>query len=169
MTTLKKTALMAGTAALAVSGLVAPAAAAVAQEIPGNAPAVETSDVSSPALENQQARAVEGSFSFTQNAVTENATITSVFSKAAAALCQAMPDYAVQQLAASPAIQVENGQSGHTYAGTVADMSSEEGSQSFVMACSCASNVAGGGAMANADVSGVSLASIVGLVAAAAA
>lgn len=48
----------------------------------------------------------------------------------------------------------------HTYMGTLDAMADEEGSTGFVMACSCASNGPGGGAIANAEVTGVSFESI---------
>ena len=41
------------------------------------------------------------------------------------------------------------------------ELAGEEGAASYVMACSCATNVAGGGAIANAEVEGVSLETLV--------
>ena len=49
---------------------------------------------------------------------------------------------------------------------TVAEMAEEEGADSYVLGCSCASNAPGGGAIANAEVSGVSLASLMAMAAA---
>ena len=45
-----------------------------------------------------------------------------------------------------------------TMEATVAELAEEEGADSYVLGCSCASNAPGGGAIAHADVSGVSLA-----------
>ena len=44
---------------------------------------------------------------------------------------------------------------------TVDELAGEEEATSYVMACSCATNVAGGGAIANAEVEGVSLETLV--------
>lgn len=43
---------------------------------------------------------------------------------------------------------------------TVEEIAGSEGAESYDMACSCASNGPGGGAIANAEVSGASLASV---------
>lgn len=97
---------------------------------------------------------VEGAFSYTQESVSDNGTIANVFSKAMATLCAGMPNYAVQEV---QAIVVRGASS---LEATVDEMASEEGSQSYTIGCACASNVAGGGAIVNAEVSGVSLASV---------
>ena len=102
---------------------------------------------------------VKGDFGYTQLAVTSTTDITGVFSKAAAVLCAGLPDYAVEGVAG--AIQV-TGATGMQ--ATVADMSADEAAQSVLMACACATNTAGGGAVANADVSGVTLATVAALV-----
>lgn len=49
---------------------------------------------------------------------------------------------------------------GSTIEATVEDLASEDGAASYTVGCACSSNVAGGGAIVNADVSGVSLASV---------
>ena len=48
-----------------------------------------------------------------------------------------------------------------SFTATVDELAGEEGAASYVMACSCATNVAGGGAIANAEVEGVSLETLV--------
>ena len=53
-----------------------------------------------------------------------------------------------------------------TMEATVAEMAEAEGADSYVLGCSCASNAPGGGAIANAEVSGVSLASLMAMAAA---
>lgn len=100
---------------------------------------------------------VEGSFSYDQNTVSSVSYVSEVFNKAAAVLCSALPDYGMVQHA--PLIAV-GGDVDNAFEATVDEMASEEGSKSFVLACACASNVPGGGAIANAEVSGVSLESI---------
>ena len=48
-----------------------------------------------------------------------------------------------------------------SFTATVDELAGEEEATSYVMACSCATNVAGGGAIANAEVEGVSLETLV--------
>lgn len=106
---------------------------------------------------------VEGQFSYDQGVVTSNETIASVFAKAAATLCQTTADgygvYTAQAIKVSVAGLP-------TMEATVAEMAEEEGADSYVLGCSCASNAPGGGAIANAEVSGVSLASLMTMAAA---
>lgn len=95
---------------------------------------------------------VQGSFAFDQEALTATSAIASTFVKAASSLCASMPDYDVSQLDQRIAVRGSDG----SYAeATLSDMEKAEGAKAHVMACSCASNVAGGGAVANAEVSGV--------------
>lgn len=96
---------------------------------------------------------VRGEFSFTQDAVTPSASIATTFVRAVSSMCASMPEYLVAQI--DPAIAVQRSDGSHFQA-TVSEMEGEEGAEAFLMACSCASNVAGGGAVANAEVSGVS-------------
>ena len=105
---------------------------------------------------------VEGTFSFDQGSLTATESIAGVFAKAAAVLCTAMPAYETQ---AASAID-ESAPGGASFTATVDEMASEEGAESYIMACSCASNVPGGGAIANAEVEGVSLATILKMAAA---
>lgn len=101
---------------------------------------------------------VEGEFSFDQGALSSNGSIADVFCKAAASLCASLPDYGIERTQ-SP-INV-SGDVGNGFSATVDEMKDRKGTASHVMACACASNVAGGGAIANAEVEGVSLESIV--------
>lgn len=108
-------------------------------------------------------RAVEGIFSFDQGAVTSTGSIAGTFAKAAAALCAAMPAY--EAAAAAQAIEVSR--DGETaFEATVNDMAESEGAESYTMACACSTNAPGGGAIANAEVEGVSLATILKMAAA---
>lgn len=99
--------------------------------------------------------AVAGAFSYSQSATTATADISGVFAKAAATLCQNLPTYGCQ---ACTTMKLSGPSA--SMAATVNDLQAAEGAQSFQMACSCASNVAGGGAIANADVSGAAIATI---------
>lgn len=100
---------------------------------------------------------VEGSFAFDQNTVSSNSYIADVFNKAASSLCASMPDYNVKQ--AGQIITVD-GMVDRSFEATVDDMTADEGAVALILACACSSNLAGGGAIANAEVSGVSLESI---------
>ncbi len=111
------------------------------------------------ATDAQNAVAVQGQFSYDQGKVTPTIEVASVFSKAAAALCVSLPDYVVP--AASGPITIEGNT---TMQATVSDMQSDDAAESVLMACACASNVAGGGAVANAEVSGVTLATVADMV-----
>ena len=122
-------------------------AATVDSAAPAPAMPVVTAASDSAAPEAPGARTVEGSFSYDQDAVTANAEISGVFCKAAATLCASLPTYGCETAKAA--------------AITVAELAGEEGAASYVMACSCATNVAGGGAIANAEVEGVSLETLV--------
>lgn len=134
-------------AAPAVMDITADAAPAGAVEQAAEAKAAETAGV----------QEVVGQFSYDQGVVTSNETIASVFAKAAATLCQATADgygiYTAEAIKVSvagvPAMEA-----------TVAEMAEEEGADSYMIGCSCASNLPGGGAIANAEVSGISLASL---------
>lgn len=106
----------------------------------------------------RSASAVEGEFSFTQGVVTSSGTISSVFCKAASVVCASLPQYGIE--CARMAIDIASGDV--LLSATVEEMS-EEDAVSHLMGCSCASNVAGGGAIANAEVSGASVAAIAAL------
>lgn len=110
-----------------------------------------------------KARAVEGTFSFDQGAVTSTGSIAGVFAKAAAALCTAMPAY--EAAAAAQAIEVSR-DGAAAFEATVDTMAESEGAESYTMACACSTNAPGGGAIANAEVEGVSLATILKMAAA---
>ena len=128
-------ALISGGAGVAQAATIEPAAAAPASVT--TLAAADVADTEAPA------RAVEGTFSYTQDAVSSNAEISGVFCKAAkaAAVTVAGPNA--------------------SFTATVDELAGEEEATSYVMACSCATNVAGGGAIANAEVEGVSLETLV--------
>ena len=134
-------ALISGGAGVAQAATIEPAAAA-----PASATTLAAADV---ADTEAPARAVEGTFSYTQDAVSSNAEISGVFCKAAATLCASLPTYGCE------AVTVAGPNASFT--ATVDELADEEEATSYVMACSCATNVAGGGAIANAEVEGVSL------------
>ena len=139
-------ALISGGAGVAQAATIEPAAAAPAAAT--TLAAADAADTEAPA------RAVEGTFSYTQDAVSSNAEIGGVFCKAAATLCASLPTYGCEAVKAA-AVTVAGPNASFT--ATVDELAGEEEATSYVMACSCATNVAGGGAIANAEVEGVSL------------
>lgn len=90
--------------------------------------------------------------------MSSNAEISGVFCKAAATLCASLPTYGCEAVKAA-AVTVAG--PGASFTATVDELAGEEEATSYVMACSCATNVAGGGAIANAEVEGVSLETLV--------
>ena len=139
-------ALISGGAGVAQAATIEPAAAAPASAT--TLAAADAADTEAPA------RAVEGTFSYTQDALSSNAEISGVFCKAAATLCASLPTYGCEAVKAA-AVTVAGPNASFT--ATVDELAGEEEATSYVMACSCATNVAGGGAIANAEVEGVPL------------
>lgn len=100
---------------------------------------------------------VEGDFTFTQDAVTSNEKIASVFRTAAQSFCAAAPWYSADQQGINIAVggDVPNG-----YTANLSEMSDEGESATQLMGCACSANIAGGGAAVNAEVSGVPIATL---------
>lgn len=101
-----------------------------------------------------QKASVSGEFACTQDCLTPTATISGVFMKASAVLCQSMAQ-AVTVGGADGYVVSHDGNAVYVEA---AD--GDGGKQSQIMGCSCASNVPGGAAVMNAQVGGVSVASL---------
>ena len=129
-------------------------------EVPQSAQVAEGATAATDAVRVQ---AVEGAFAFDQAAVSDNATVSGVFAKAAAALCAELPDYALVCSCGTPIMVT--GPNGSTVQATVSDLANGS-EEAFVMGCACATNVVGGGAIVNAEVAGASLASILAAMAA---
>lgn len=100
---------------------------------------------------------VNGTFSYDQNVLSSNEDITNIFNKAAASMCSTGTSYGVSGEQQPISI---SGLVGNTISATVDDMASSAGAVAYTLACACATNIAGGGAMANALVEGVSFESI---------
>lgn len=147
----------AGAAMLAVTGA-ASVVPAVAQPVDGAvaADAVVAADQAAAAQASTKAT-VQGSFTFAQDVVTSNDTISTVFAKAAATLCQCTTQEAATCCASVIAV---GGDVANSYSATVAEMAGNDASTRVIMGCSCATNVAGGGAVANAEAEGVTLESV---------
>lgn len=154
--TMRKAGALAGAALMASAGALSAATIADAAPAPEQAAPIERSLEVTTFQANAKAYEVVGSFMYAQDVVADNATIRTTFSKAAAALCQSLPQYGAQTAAPGIAVSSPAG----SYAASVAQLGAEDEAQSYQLSCSCASNVAGGGAVANANVQGVSLASV---------
>lgn len=98
---------------------------------------------------------VRGEFSYTQDAITTNEAIKGVFAKASSAVCASLPTYDLSYTGLKTI--VKNG-SIETIV-CIEDMLDGEPSTQIV-GCACSSNIAGGGAVANAEVSGMSVKSM---------
>jgi DMSO/TMAO reductase YedYZ molybdopterin-dependent catalytic subunit len=97
---------------------------------------------------------VQGTFSFNQDTETSNDAIKAVFQKAKSAICTAVPVYesAMEEFLISVGGAVPT-----PYAATVAQMAEQTETATTTVSCSCTSNSAGGWAIANSRVSGVSV------------
>ena len=93
---------------------------------------------------------VEGTFAFSQDALTSNGDIASLFRKAAATLCEGLPVYDADTVCEA----------------TIEELTEQTDVENLVIGCACSSNMPGGGAIANAEVSGIPVAAVAALVAA---
>lgn len=100
---------------------------------------------------------VQGEFSASQDAVTPTSAIRTVFRTATTALCASLPTY---DDVVSGEWKVEvTGDVSQGYTATMQELA-EEADQIYLMGCACSSNQPGGGAIANAEMEGVSIAAI---------
>lgn len=149
---IKKAGAVVGAVALAGAGVASVAPALADAAIP-SAVVVQTAESD---VERDGAAVVDmqGSFSYDQGTTSSNTSITKVFAKASATLCVSMPSYGVVALTQAIAV---SGDVDSAFAATVAEMAADADARAMVMACACASNVPSGGAIINAEVSGVPL------------
>lgn len=149
-----------GSLVLAGSGLFAAAPAlAEAQSVQAAESTVADCEGSSSQSGIQQVANMEGLFSFDQNTVTPIDRIAGMFRTAASAVCASIPDYGVAQT--DQGIAIGGSAAQNAFAATIDEMADEDGAQTFIMGCACSANGPGGGAIVNAEVSGVSLESII--------
>ena len=106
----------------------------------------------------EKALAVHGWFSYDQTTLTPNSHIASVFRIAATAACASLPDYGID--GASGLIAIGGSAAQESFEATIDEIAEDNSTQTYIMGCACASNAPGGGAVVNAEVSGVSLAGI---------
>lgn len=104
---------------------------------------------------------VEGRFSVSQTEVTPNDQIRSAFRTVTAALCGSAP---ADEVPAAGDWTVEVGGSGvpRQFTATMQQLA-EEASETYLMGCACSVNLAGGKGIVNAEVEGMSIASIAAL------
>lgn len=166
MDALKKTFAIGASSVLAVTGMggVALAATASTEAQPASgAQAVERQEDGSVDDFVVRMDKVEGEFSFTQSEVTSNDDIRKNLGEASAYLCGANPvgdgeAEAVEDWSIAVQGDVEN-----AYSATYEELSEKEELQTVVMGCSCAGNPADGRAVANAEVTGISVLKIIEL------
>ena len=135
---------------------VAMMAAAPMPFVPNEAYGLEEASHEATTCAPESIKEVRGTFVFDQTTTVATASIVEVFNKAAATLCSAMPQYAVDAQGRPVCVKSPN----TSFTATIDELSDEEGVQSYIIGCACATNAPGGGAIINADVQGVSLASI---------
>lgn len=102
--------------------------------------------------------AVQGVFSYDQNAVSATSDLQSIFTKAAATLCATSASLNGERIG-DIVIDVSR-EGGSTFAVNASEAGDDENAVSKILGCVCASNLPGGGAAANAEVSGISLADL---------
>ncbi len=153
---------MSAVALIGASAMPLAAVAAPAVDAPESAAPAAVQVGENAAANNGTVRSdhVEGTFSFDQGAVTPTTEIASVFAKAAATLCQALPGYSCDAVAQHLMLS-SNGNP--VILATAQELAAQDGEAGFVMACACATNGPGGGAVVNAEVSGTSVATLAAL------
>lgn len=139
---------------LLMTGAASGAAALAADATDSGAQAAEASQ----AVESQASYSgavevsnVQGEFAFTQDAVTSNEAIASTFCTAVASMCSTASSF----VGGEDWSVLVNGEEV-----TASELDSDESSTTTVMGCACSANVAGGGAVANAEATGVAVADL---------
>jgi DMSO/TMAO reductase YedYZ molybdopterin-dependent catalytic subunit len=140
------------TTALAASASQAPAAD---EPVPSVAAVVQTAEEGARGL--VKVANVQGTFSYSQDVEMPNEAVKAVFQKTKAAVCNtitvyesAVEDFLISVGGAVPA----------PYTATVAQMADQTQTTAATVSCSCTSNSAGGWAIANSRVSGVSVSDV---------
>lgn len=158
---MRKSIAFAGT--LAAAGLLAAsgttAFAAMAPE-PSAMEAPAASAAESGAAVGTQAVAVKGVFAYDQDKTLSNGQIRSVFASAVNALCAPTLEADRYEGSRSIDVLVEGLQ---TMQATIDGLAHQSDTGTFIMGCACASNPAGGGAAANAEVQGVAVGEVMRL------
>ena len=158
--TAKKWGAAMGTVVLASSALAGVGTAVAAEGAP-DVPqaAAEAAEGAQGAGAVKQA-AVQGEFAYDQAVVTSTASITGMFNKAAATLCAAAPAYDQQCVAANCLHGTGNCTA---FDAAVADLAGEDDAKSMIIGCACSTNVAGGGAIVNAEAEGVAIQTVLAM------
>ncbi len=156
---LKKTGAVLGTAALIGGGFAGMAATTSEVAFAGQSGDAIEQAAPTATPEAPSTIPVQGDFSFTQNATTGNDEIAGIFSKAAATLCDSLPLYGVEQSGTDLGLSMPG-------TDVSVDLSDAEALdiQDRILGCACATNMPGGGAIMNAEVSGVTFESLLAFV-----
>lgn len=166
MDALKKTLAMGASSILAVTGMGGVALAATAPTEAQFASGTQTVEQQEGAsIDDFVVRMdkVEGEFSFTQSEVTSNDDIKKNLGEASAYLCGANPTGGGETVAVEDWSIAVQGDVENAYTATFEELSDKEELQTVVMGCSCAGNPSDGRAVANAEVTGISVLKIVEL------
>lgn len=159
--TMRKAGAVAGSVMLAgaaMAGIAQPALAAGAETNDNVALQAESASATV-ADSGVQVDKVRGSFSYDQNTVSSTSTVRNAFAKAAAVLCAGLPDYHVE---GTGVIRVIG--NGASFDATVDDLAADTDQDTYLIGCACSTNGPGGGAIINADVSGVTVAALAAMV-----
>ena len=164
MNTLKKTFAVGASSLLAITGVSGVALAATQD---GGEPAqasdqatVESHEVSTDDF-IVSLDVVEGDFSYTQSEVTSNEEIQKNIGEASAYLCGANPSGDDSEAAVEDWAIAVQGDVQNPYSATFAEMAENEELQTVLMGCACAGNPTDGRAVANAEVTGISVLKII--------
>ncbi len=166
MDALKKTLAMGASSILAVTGMGGVALAATdSTETQSASDAQATAQQEGVSVDDFIVRMdkVEGEFAFTQSEVTSNDDIKKNLGEASRYLCGANPTGDGEAVSVEDWSITVQGDVENAYTATFAELSEKEELQTVVMGCSCAGNPADGRAVANAEVTGISVLKIVEL------
>lgn len=153
MSVVKMTGSVIGSAILLGGIAVAPALAESPVDVE---PTADCSMWEESSKQSESAAAIaQGEFSYTQDAITANEAIRGVFAKASSAVCASLPAYDLSHMGLKTI--VKNGSA--EMIACIEDMLDGKPSTKIV-GCACSSDIAGGGAVANAEVSGMSIKSM---------
>lgn len=158
-----------GLAAVAGSSLIAGSASPIAPEgveaaFDGCASQSAVDVLStSPRIPIRTMDSVEGLFSFEQTGVSSPAEIKNAFNRSSKHLCgSTLTAIGGFQEASHHDWRIKvSGEVGHAFSATLDDLAQGKGKARVVLGCSCAGNRAGGRGTVNAEVSGVTLSSII--------
>lgn len=102
---------------------------------------------------------VQGAFSYNQDEITPNDKIRSMFYKATTSMCSTLVGYDYGDIN-NWSVEV-GGDVRNPVSATLGELAQSDNAEQKVMTCACSSNQAGGGAIINAEVTGVPLTDLI--------